>query len=92
MSELKACPQNDDNLFPSHMLTKLAPILTLDGLKEFFMDKIIDSHKVGYRWCFLICWLGYSLEHDLWIASSELNNCKALNSWYKNGRDSSDVQ
>jgi hypothetical protein len=37
-------------------------------------------------------WLGYGPQHDLWVAASELNECKALDVWYALGGDGPDAR
>jgi len=92
VSLLKQHHVNNNELFPTQRLAQPGPIITDQGLKEFFMDKIIDSHQHGRGWQFLVHWLGYGPEHDLWIASSELNNCEALDQWYQLCGDGPDMR
>jgi hypothetical protein len=46
-SQLKRFTENDAALFRSHEYSRPGPIITADGLEEFFIDKIIDSRKRG---------------------------------------------
>jgi hypothetical protein len=34
----------------------------------------------------------YGPQHDLWIASSELSDCEALDRWYQLGGDRPDLR
>ena len=34
----------------------------------------------------------YGPEHNMWMASVELNDCEALDNWYKSGGDGPDMQ
>jgi Chromo (CHRromatin Organisation MOdifier) domain len=86
-AHLKRHVANDASLFPSRKFEQPGPILTADGLQEYLVDKIIDSHRRGRGWQFLVRWLGYAPQHDLWIASAELSECEALNKWYSAGGD-----
>ena len=87
MSKLKPHHANDASLFPSRELAQPSPILTTNGLEEYLINKIIDSQRRGRGWQFLVCWLGYGPQHDLWIAASELSHCEALDCWYEFGGD-----
>ena len=91
-SELKPHYTNDSNLFPSRVLAHPGPIVTKHSLEEFTVNEILDSRSQGCRWQFLVCWSGYAAEHDLWIATSKLNECEALDKWYQAGRDGPDMQ
>jgi hypothetical protein len=63
-SELKPYLSNDADLFPSCELNQPQPILTPDGLEEYFVQEIIDSHRRGKGWQYLVRWTGYGPEHD----------------------------
>jgi len=90
VSQLKRHLSNDPTLFPTRVLSQPPPILTAGGLEEYLVDEIIDSRKHGRGYQFLVRWVGYGHEHDLWIAASELNECEALDQWYKSGGDGPD--
>ena len=89
---LKPHHANDDELFPSRRLAQPGPVLTPEGLEEYSVEEIIDSRRRGRGWQFLVRWLGYGPRHDLWIAATELNECEALDVWYKNGGDGLDAR
>jgi Chromo (CHRromatin Organisation MOdifier) domain len=89
-SELKPHHTNNVLLFPSHEFEQPGPILTADGLEEYLVDKIINSRRCSRRWQYLVRWLSYSPQHDLWIAASELSHCEALDRWYEFGGDGPD--
>jgi hypothetical protein len=88
---LKPHHANDDKLFPSQRLEQPGPILTPERLEEYSIQEIIDSHQHGQGWQFLVCWLRYGPQHNLWVAASELNECEALNIWYTLGGDGPDA-
>ena len=52
--ELKTFIPNDPILFPGRELSQPLPILTPDGLKEFLVQEILDSHCHGQGWQYLI--------------------------------------
>ena len=85
--KLKHFITNDPELFPHHKLPCPGPVLTADGLEEYFVDKILDLQQWGCRWQFLIHWSGYSLEHDSWLSVSTLQDCEVLDRWLVNGED-----
>jgi len=89
-SELKPHHSNDPLLFPNCQLPQPGPIVTKDGLEEFSVDEIIDSRRRGRGWQFLVRWLGYGPQHDLWLPANELSDCEALDNWYKIGGDGPD--
>ena len=87
VSLLKPHHANNNKLFPSWRLAQLDPILTDEGLEE-----IIDSRQRSRGWQFLVHWVGYGPEHNLWIPSSDLTECKALDQWYELGSNGPDTR
>ena len=81
VSLLKKFNINDPDLFPECELTKPRPIVTADGQDEYFIEKILDKWKRGHGRQYLIHWLGYSPEGDLWLPRSELLKTEALELW-----------
>jgi hypothetical protein len=53
----------------------------MQNIKGFPIQDIIDSHCCGCGWQYLIQWVSYGPEHDYWLTSSALEDCKALNAW-----------
>lgn len=80
-SILKPHLPNDPSLFLSREFAQPQPILTPDGLEEFFVQEIIDSRQCGKGWQYLVRWTGYGPEHDRWLAGSSLDECAALDAW-----------
>jgi hypothetical protein len=81
-SELKPFLPNNASLFPSRELAQPHPILTTDGMEEYFVQEIINSRRRGKGNQYLVRWTGYGLEHDRWLAGSSLEDCAALdNTW-----------
>ena len=81
VSLLKKFNVNDPDLFPECELAKPGPIVTVDGQDEYFIEKILDEQKRGCGRQYLIYWLGYGPEGDLWLPRSELLETEALELW-----------
>lgn len=75
VSQLKAHFANDDVLFQG-----VTPglVMMVDGLEEYFIDKIVDVRSCGHSWQYLICWVGYRLEEDCWLSGTDVADCDAL--------------
>ena len=73
--------ESDTSLFPSRRFQEPNPIITNDGDKEFFIEKILDARRHGRGYQYLVRWCGYGQEHDKWLPGSELQDCEALNNW-----------
>ncbi|KAF8230108.1 hypothetical protein L208DRAFT_1035467, partial [Tricholoma matsutake] len=50
----------------SHKCTMPGPIITLEGSTGYFIDKLLDWKQ------YLVQWLGYGLEHNMWLPRSKL--------------------
>jgi len=70
--------ESDTNKFPSHHFKEPEPIITEDGKEEQFIDKILDAHRRGWGYQYLVRWCSFGQEHDKWLPGSELEDCKAL--------------
>jgi len=81
VSQLQPHQENDATLFPSHKLECPRPIITKDGSTEYFIEHILDERPHGCGKQYLICWLGYEPESDLWLLHSELLDTEALATW-----------
>jgi hypothetical protein len=77
-SQLKRHHANDAEAYPSREYSRPGPVVTADGLEEYFVDEIIDSRRRSHGWQYLVRWSGYGPEHDLWLPCSQLENCQAL--------------
>ncbi|RDB15414.1 Transposon Ty3-G Gag-Pol polyprotein [Hypsizygus marmoreus] len=82
-SQLRPFVENDDTMFPHRILPRPGPIVTNSGSTEYFIERILDERKRGRGKQFLVRWLGYGAESDLWLAGSELANTEALDNWEK---------
>lgn len=80
-SLLRPCIENDNELFPSRTLERPGPIVTEDGEAEYYIDQIIDERTRGRGKQFLVCWLGYGAESDLWLPRHELADTDAYAKW-----------
>ena len=79
-SEVKTFRENDDTLFPTRALHPPNPI-SIDGMQEFFVDKIVDERRRGKGRQYLVRWKGEGPEGDIWLPASELEDCEALDQW-----------
>ena len=79
-SEVKPFRENDDALFPTRALHPPDPV-TIDGHREYFVDKIVDERRRRNGTQYLVRWRGEGPEGDLWLAASELEDCEALDTW-----------
>jgi len=80
-SQMKPWTANDDELFPSRASQPPGPIITEDGLEEYFIDSIIDEKRCGRGWRYLVRWVGFGPEHDEWKSGTEVDDCEALDRW-----------
>ncbi|RDB22363.1 hypothetical protein Hypma_010545 [Hypsizygus marmoreus] len=80
-SQLRPFIENDVILFLNRTLPRPGPIVTADGSTEYFIDSIIDEQKWGRGKQYLVRWLGYSPESDLWLPASELVDTAAFETW-----------
>ena len=81
VSQFRRHCANNDTLFPAQTFTAPGPIITSDGSTEYFLEKILDKRVQGHGHQYLVRWLGYRPEHDLWLPQSELINTKALQTY-----------
>jgi hypothetical protein len=68
-------------------LQRPEPIITENGLMEYFVDHILDKHPQGCGKQYLVHWFGYGLESDLWLPHSKLLNMEALALWDKKSEE-----
>ena len=73
--------ENDATLFPGCEFSRPALIMTEDSKEEYYICDIVDEHKWGCRFQYLVHWVGYGPEEDRWIAGSELNDTEVLDIW-----------
>lgn len=80
-SELSPYKENDSTLFPSRDFAKPGPVVTPDGVEEFFIDRILDSRHRGRGWQYLVRWQGYGIEDDKWLPRRDIEDTIALDRW-----------
>ncbi|GLB45013.1 putative retrotransposable element tf2 155 kda protein type 1-like [Lyophyllum shimeji] len=73
--------ENDNELFPSRELAMPPPILTDEGVEEYFVEKIVDERNWGRGKRYLVRWKGYGPEYDLWRPGKEMEDTAALDVW-----------
>jgi hypothetical protein len=75
--------ENNPDLFPSCTLECPGPIITAEGETEYFIDRVVDerSHSRGKQ--FLVRWLGYGPEADLWLLRRKIADTEAYTNWLK---------
>jgi hypothetical protein len=81
VSQLQPHHENDPTLFPARELKRPGPIITAEGSTEYFIDHILDERPRGRGRQYLVRWLGYGPESDLWLPRSELLDTEALVAW-----------
>ncbi|KAJ2927408.1 hypothetical protein H1R20_g9685, partial [Candolleomyces eurysporus] len=80
-SLLKPYYPNNDEEVPTRSHIQPPPLKFKDGTEEYFIDKIIDEHRMRRHSRFLVRWKGYGPEDDLWIHEHELEGMDALARW-----------
>jgi hypothetical protein len=80
-SQLRLAFDNNDSLFPARELSPPTAIVTPEGDTEYFIERIIDERTRGRGKQYLVRWMGYGPEHDLWLPRSELIDAEALERW-----------
>jgi hypothetical protein len=80
-SQLRLAFDNDDLLFPVRELSPPTAIITPEGDTEYFIERIIDEQTRCRGKQYLVRWMGYGPEHDLWLPRSELIDVEALERW-----------
>lgn len=80
-------PSNNPELFPNRELERPGPIVTEDGVTEYFIDKILDERSRGRGKQYLVQWKGYGAESDLWLPRTELLETEALETWVNRERE-----
>ncbi|OJT13242.1 Transposon Tf2-12 polyprotein [Trametes pubescens] len=74
---------NDDVAFPRRANPEPGPIVTAHGEEEFFVEKILDRHRVGRGWQYLVRWLGYGPGSDSWLPGREVDELAALDDYLR---------
>jgi hypothetical protein len=82
-SQLRQHLANDDTLFPERAFVAPGPVIMAEGSTEYFIEKILDKRPRGRGHQYLVRWLAYGPEHDLWLPQSELIDTEALLNYEK---------
>ena len=75
---------NDDENYPDRKHTMPGPIVTTDRSTEYFIKKLLDCRPRGRGKQYLVQWVGYGPEHNLWLPRSELLEMAALEAFEQN--------
>jgi Chromo (CHRromatin Organisation MOdifier) domain len=81
VSQLRPYIENDAELFPARELARPGPIVTEADTTEYFIEYILDERPRGRGKQYLVRWVGYGPDADLWIPCSELLETEALDKW-----------
>ncbi|PSS05113.1 hypothetical protein PHLCEN_2v3940 [Hermanssonia centrifuga] len=83
-SLLKPHVANDDLRYPSRAHEEPSPVLDPDtGEEHQFVEQILDRRKRGRGWQYLVRWVGFGPEHDLWLPGSQVDDLEALDIFLK---------
>jgi hypothetical protein len=86
VSHLQTHILNDDELFPARAHHPPQLLVTVNGTTEYFIDQILDRRPRSRGHQYLVQWMGYRPEHDLWLPKSELIDTEALAKWEAENR------
>ena len=78
VSQLRPFLPNNDEQYPRRKHVMPGPIVTVEGNTEYFIDKLLDCWPRGWGKQYLVQWVGYGPEHNLWLPCSELLDTMAL--------------
>jgi hypothetical protein len=59
--------ENDCNLFPGREHPMPGPVVTVDGMEEYTIEKIVNGHRKGCGTQYLVHWISYLSNHDQWM-------------------------
>lgn len=90
-SQLRPFHPNDDELFPGRRLSRPGPIITESGSEEYFIERILDERPRGRGKQYLVRWLGYGPDSDLWLPARELADSECLDVWESRASSSDDL-
>ncbi|KAF7339146.1 Reverse transcriptase-RNase H-integrase [Mycena venus] len=85
-SEIEPYVENNDEKFPSRKNSAPAPVL-VNGIKEHFVDLIIDEQRVGRGFQYLVRYTGEGPEGDRWLPGRLLADNEALDRWLARSPD-----
>ena len=68
-------------MFPTRAQVRPPPVVFADGTKEHVLGKILDDHKIGHTFWFLVRWKGYGEADDEWLPEADLLGTLVLRRW-----------
>ena len=74
---------NDGSLFPSRAHAQPGPIVTEDGVQEWYVERILDRQRRGRGYRYLVRWKGYGPEHDEWLPGAQVADLEALDGYLR---------
>jgi len=80
-SEVEPHVENDATLFPNREFDRPPAITMEDGTEEYLICDIIDKHRCGRGYRYLVHWVGYGREEDRWLKGSDVKDTEALDIW-----------
>jgi Chromo (CHRromatin Organisation MOdifier) domain len=80
-SLIKPYHDNDNSKFPGRTLEEPGPI-EVDGVDEYFVDRILDHKKISKGYRYLVRWRGYGPGEDRWICGADLEENSALDKYW----------
>jgi Chromo (CHRromatin Organisation MOdifier) domain len=72
---------NNPELFPDRQLPKPGPTLNKQGEPEWEVEEIIERHRHGKGFQYLVQYRGYGPEDDRWLPGSEVEELEAMDRW-----------
>jgi hypothetical protein len=84
-SQIKTFLPNDDEIFPLHKNAKIPKPVLVDGELENYINHILNFKRINKKPSYLVCWVGFSPEHDKWLPASMLEDNEALDHWINFG-------
>jgi len=80
-SEVAPYVENDAILFPNREFSRPPADTMEDGSEEYFIRDIIDEHRCGCGYHYLVQWVSYGAEDNHWLKGADLKDTEALDIW-----------
>jgi len=52
--------------------------IEVEGIEEWEVEKFLNKRKIRGVEKYLVCWKGFTMEHDSWERREDLGNTKAI--------------
>ena len=77
------CPYHPNNpdLFPGCEHARPTPVVTENGVEEWYIERILDQCHHGHGFQFLIKWADYPDSEASWLPRGSVDECAALGAW-----------